>query len=244
MVIFKDDLCDFLEVGDLPEKEVNVKLLFTLASALVILLHGIPVEDHSEFGHEDEEKVAEKDDEVEVVRAKGASVVLLEDSVPKVELVAVLRIEVEEHEQEGESPEESSDVGESLVKFLKVPLEVEVGCSFAEVELEVGVARSHAVVLADGSVLGLDAGLLLMLLPGEDGGVSFNVVLAEEEVGRNPSEGVKGEVVPVLQVIADVGLLVGVYHWVYVVEVEGELPHRVQEAVNVRRVQAACVRKV
>lgn len=77
--------------------------------------------------------------------------------------------------------------------------------------------------MTDGSITSLDTVDLGVIAPSHDGFVSGDRVLIEEEVGRDPGVGVKAEIIPIFQIVADKLPFTRVDNWVDVVEIESEL---------------------
>ena len=150
------------------EKETDVQLFLALAPALMIFFHHLPLQECIELRQDVESDVPEEHQEVEIFRAKRAIVVLLENSVSQLKLIAVFTIKLEKGEQEDDGPEKSSDVGKGLVKFLMGPGDVVTTSTFSEVELEVGVAGVDNIVVVDCGFNCFEAGNILVFLPGED----------------------------------------------------------------------------
>lgn len=67
--------------------------------------HGLPILQHPKLAQHHVYHVAHKDNKVEMLWAKRAAIVLLEDLVPKVQLVGVLTVEFEEKEEEDDRAE-------------------------------------------------------------------------------------------------------------------------------------------
>ena len=85
-------------------------------------LHCLPVQDNPKFTEEDEDKIPQEDDKVEILGAKWAIVVFLKDTISQIKFVGVLTVEVEKKKEQNQGSEKTSDVREGLVKLLKAPL--------------------------------------------------------------------------------------------------------------------------
>ena len=66
-----------------------------LLSTIVKVFHDFPLQNLVKLGQDIEDYVAEEDDEVEILRAKRAIVILLEDIIPQVQFVAIFTISIE-----------------------------------------------------------------------------------------------------------------------------------------------------
>jgi len=85
-----------------------------------------------------------------------------------------------------------------LIKFLDSSLVTVVSCSFSEIKFEVGFSCGHSIVLPNGHGSGYGPLILMVLRPGEDGDISVDVILIEEQISRYSCIGIEGKVVPVL----------------------------------------------
>ena len=67
MMVLHDNFCYLLKVSHLSKHQVYIQLLFTFSPALVIAFHSFPVEGYSELIKKNKEKIADKNDEIEVL---------------------------------------------------------------------------------------------------------------------------------------------------------------------------------
>ena len=73
-------------------------------------LHGFPIQDNPKFTEEDEDKIAQEDDKVEILGTKWAIVVFLEDTISQIKFVGVLAVEIEKKEEQNQGSEKTPNV--------------------------------------------------------------------------------------------------------------------------------------
>ena len=121
---------------------------------------------------------------------------------------------------------------------------IEIGSPFPEVEFEIWLSSGHAIALTDGSTLCLDSFVLFVLFPWKDGGIGFDVILAEKKISRDSWGGVEREIISIFEIVGDICFLICVDDGIDIIEIEGELTHWIKEGLDVGWVEAGGVGKI
>lgn len=115
--------------------------------------------------------------------------------------------------------------------------------SFSQVKFKIFFTWQHLVILTDGSIGRFDSVYLGVVAPSQDGFVSRDRVLVEEEVCRNSSVGIEAEIISIFKVVADKLFFTCVYDWIDVVEVESKLTVTIYIVVDIGTVVAGRARE-
>lgn len=86
-MVFENDIRHFLKELYFLEEQMNVQLFQALYATFVVFTHRKPLQMHSEHSENVIETVAQKHDEVKVLRPKRSVTVLLKYSVSKLNLI-------------------------------------------------------------------------------------------------------------------------------------------------------------
>ena len=119
------------------------------------VFHDFPFQDLIELGQNIESNVAKEDNEVEILWAKRTVVVLLEDTVPQVQLIAVFAIKFKEWHHENNGAKKAANIRESFIYFLIGSVGLKIAGTLPEVEFEVFIPRVNDIILINCSLSGL-----------------------------------------------------------------------------------------